>query len=381
MNMDRSQISGTRFMFTIICFLQSSALLTSFLSSITKQDSWLPVLFSIVFTVPLILVYRGLMVAFPDKTLLGMFDAVYGPVLGKILGICYVWYFLILSTLNLKDLGDFTKLTVMSETPEVVLMLLCVFVVIWAIRHGLKVVTRYSALFTFVQFFIVIISIIFMFREIDFKNFLPVFDLPTIQYVQATHIMMTIPVGELVVLLMMTPCVKLSKKAATKYWLLGVGAGMLTLMAVLLRDIGVLGNVMHMFTLPGLVSMRLVSLGEALSRVEILFAVALMMLMFFKVTILCYAATIGIAHLFKTKDYQYLALVIGIFVVIIAPILYPNGVAHMQSARKITPFMWTPFEIILPLLTLILAKIRKLPKKEEKPQIQKQEVQHAWDGS
>ncbi|MDR1630615.1 MAG: endospore germination permease [Oscillospiraceae bacterium] len=381
MKIDQSQISSTRFMYTIAFFLQSSALLTAFLSSITEHDSWIPVLIGGVLCIPLILVYRSLMVNFPENTLLGMLDTVYGPVVGKILGVGYVWFFLTLSALNLTDLGDFTKITVLTETPSMILAIFCVLVVVWAVRHGVKVVTRYSALFTITEFFIVFISTLLLFDKIDLKNFLPMFQLEPIKYIHSTHIIATIPIGELVVLLMLTPSVKLSRKTATKCWFLGVGMGMITLLVVLMRDIAVLGNTMRMFALPGLVTMRLIHLGESLSRVEILFAVALMMLLFFKVAVLCYVSTIAIAQMFKTKKYKNLALIVGIFVVYYGTILYPNNVEHVVISQEMMPFFWGIFEIVIPILTLVIAKIRKLPKKQPEKQKQKQEVQHAWDGS
>jgi len=365
MRIDKGQISGTRFMFTIAFFLQSSALLTSFLSGVTKHDSWLAVVFGMVICTPLIWLYRTLMVMFPEKNLIQILDEVYGPVVGKIFGIGYVWFFITLTSLNLTDLGDFAKITMMRDTPHAVLTLLCMLAAVWAVRHGIKVVTRYGALFTFIDFAIVGISVVLLINQIDFRNLLPMLDLPAMKYVQSTHIIATIPLGELVIFLMITPNVKLSRREVTKYWFLGVGMGMLTVLVVLLRDITVLGNTLHLFTLPGLVTLRLVNLGEALSRIEILFAVALIMLLFFKITFLCYVSVIAIAQILKVKEYPRLALALGALIVTYGITLYPNPMQHAAAARQIQPIVWTLFEILLPLLTFIIAKVRKLPKVPE----------------
>ncbi len=361
MKIDPSQISKNRFMFSIACFLQSSALLTAFVSGVTKQDSWLAVLIGIVLCMPLIYLYRTLMVMFPGKNYMQVLEDVFGPVPGKILGIAYVWFFITLAALNLEDLGDFTKVTVLKDTPHIILAVMCILVAVLAVRHGLKVVARYSSVFTIVEFSIVAVSIILLLGQYDFQNFLPIFDLPPIKYVQGAHIIATIPFGELVVFLMITPNVNLSRRDATKCWFWGVGMGMLTLLVVLLRDIAVLGNTMSLFALPGLMSMRLVFLGQALSRVEIIFAVALIMLLFFKITFLYYISTIAIAQLFRTTQYKRLALVTGALILAYMPTLYSNSVEHAASGREIVPFAWTIFEILIPLLAFIVAKFRKLP--------------------
>lgn len=363
MKIDNAQISGSRLMFAIAFFLQSSALLTAFIAGITKQDTWISLALGILFSLPLIYVFKALMVLFPDKHFLEVLDTVYGPLLGKILGIAYLWYFVTLTGLNLRDLADFAKITVMTETPSLVLTLLCMLVVVWAVRHGLRVVTQYGPLFTFVEFSIVILTILLMANQMDIHNFLPVFSQPFFKYVHSTHLVLTIPFGELVVFLMCTPCVKFSQRNAARCWFGGVAMGMLTILAVQLRDISILGSAISMYTLPGLIVLRLVNLGQALSRMEILFSAALMMLLYFKIAVLTYASTIAAAHLFKTTAYKRLALIMGVLIVAYAPTLFQSSVEHTISAWETTPFIWTPFEILFPLITLIVAKLRKLPQK------------------
>ncbi len=365
MRIDKTQISGTQFMFTVALFIQASALLTSFLTSVTMQDSWLVVLFGAVFCLPLIWLYMTLMVMFPERNLLQILDEVYGPAAGKIIGIAYAWFFGTLTALNLQDLGNFAKLTVMAETPHVVLTIMCVAVAAWAVRYGLQVVTRYGALFVVIDFGIVAASLLLVLNQIDPQNFLPMFDQPVIKYVQGTHIITTIPFGELVAFLMITPNVRLSRRDTAKYLFGGFALGGLILLVVLLRDIAVLGNTLHLFALPGLVTLRIVNLGDALSRMEILFAVALIMLLFFKITFLYYVTTITIAQLTKVKIYRHLVLAVGALIISYGPTLYPNPVKHVTSAQETTPVIWTLFEILLPLLTLIVARLRKLPKVTE----------------
>ncbi|MEA5016408.1 MAG: endospore germination permease [Candidatus Limiplasma sp.] len=362
MRIDKSRISGTRFMFAIAFFLQSSALLTSFLAGITMQESWIPVVAGFVVCIPLIYLYRTLMLRFPDQNYFQVLTTVYGPVVGKVIGALYLWFFFTLTTLNVGDIGDFIKLTVLPETPHVMLTLCCVLVAVWAVRNGLRVVTRYGSVFTVIEFLIVAVSIILVSNQIKLTNFLPVFAQPAAKYIQGIHITSTIPIGETVVFLMLVPCVKkLSPREATKYWFCGVAMGIAVLLAALLRDIAVLGNTIHFFSLPGLVTLRLVNLTEALSRMEIIFTIAIMMLLFFKIAVLIYVSTIATAQLFETTQFKRLALIIGIFVVAYGPTLYPSSVEHSMSAHTVEPVVWTLFEIILPLLTFLIAKIRKLP--------------------
>jgi spore germination protein KB len=195
-------------MFSVACFIQASALLATFISTVTLQDSWLVLLFGAVLCLPLIWLYRTLMVMFPDQNLLQILVEVYGPVVGKVIGVAYIWFFFTLASLNLTDLGNFTKLTIMQETPNMVLALMCVLVSAFAVRNGIKLVTRYSTLFAVITFILLSIGIILILNQIKLENFLPMFDQPFGKYVQGIHIISTIPFGELVVLLMIHPYVK-----------------------------------------------------------------------------------------------------------------------------------------------------------------------------
>jgi spore germination protein KB len=263
--------------------------------------------------------------------------------------------------LNVGELANFTQLTIMAETPDVVLMLICMLVAAWAVRYGIKVVTQYSPLFTVISFAILAVSILLVLDQIDLQNFLPMFDLPAIKYVQGTHIITTIPLGELVVFLMITPNVKLPRRDATKYLFGGFALGGINLLFVKLRDIAVLGNMFHLFTLPSLVVLRLVNLGTAFTRMEILFAVVLIMLLFFKITFLYYVSVIAVAQLMKVKSYRRIVLAMGALIVAYGLTMNPNPLQYVASARETTPIVWTLFEILVPLLTYIIAKLRKLP--------------------
>ena len=362
MRIDKGQITGNQFLFTIVCYLKASSLLTAFVAGVALQDSWLVSLFAIALCLPLMWLYRSLMVLFPDRNLIQILEDVYGKAAGKALGVLYLWFFITLTALSLMDLGDFSKLTIMEETPVTVLVVLCILVAAGAVGYGIKVVVRYSLLFAVVAYVILILSVLLVLNQVNLQNFLPMFDLPLKKYIQGTHIAITIPFGELVMLLMITPNVKLSRRDLTKYLFLGFVLGGLTFLIVMLRDVSVLGNTIQLFTIPTLVTIRTVNLGPSLSRMEILFAIELIMLLFFKIMFQYYILVIMAAQLLKVKAYRHLVLAMGALLIAYGLTLYPNPVVHAASAHEIVPTVWTVFEILLPLLTLIVAKLRKLPK-------------------
>jgi len=365
MRIDKGRISGLQFMFLIACYYQASSLLTAFQTGVTKQDTWIMVLIGSILSLPFLWAVRTLMVTFPDKNLIQILSEVYGPVIGKILGLLYLWYFLTVASLNLMDLADFTKGTIMTRTPSPVMAAVCILVASIAVRRGIRLVAKYGPLFTIIAAFIFVLSTLLVVNQIKLEHYLPIFSLPPKKYLQGAHISTTIPFGEHITFLMIHPAALLSRRDTGKYLFLGFAVGALTLFITTLRDIGVLGNTVDLFTVPSLMTLRLVHVGPTISRTEILFSVIFMILLFFKITVLFYVTVLTVAQLFNIKSYQHLILTVGSLIVVYGITLYPNPQKHAASAQEVEPVIWTLFELFIPLLTSIVAKIRKLPKVKE----------------
>ncbi|MCR1897512.1 endospore germination permease [Irregularibacter muris] len=365
MRIDKGGISTFQFMFSIACFILASSLLTAFITSITKQDSWIVVIFGFLVGLLFIWIYMALMKNFPNKNLVEINDLVYGPMVGKIFSCIYVYFFLTLSSLNLKDLGDFIGAAIMPDTPTIVILISFMYICAWAVKSGIQVVTRYSMFFTLIALSIIIITIFLTLNHMDFNNFLPIFRQPTVKYVQGTHIITVIPFGELVVFLMITPNIKIPNKGIKKYFILGFLIGGIGMILVVLRDIAVLGNTITLFSLPSFETLRLTSVSATLSRMEVLFAVILIILYFFKICFLYYVTVLAISQIFKLDSYKNLVIGVGVIIIIYSFNVYSSIIQHIEYGSNITPFQWLIYEFLLPLITLIVAKIRKLP--EELP--------------
>lgn len=362
---DKGRITSARMMFTIVCFIQASSLLTAFMTSVTKQDSWIAITICIFVYLPFLFVYRALIIKFPGMNLLQVFEEVFGKLIGKFVGLLFVWFFFTLAALNLTDLGVFARETLMEETPIAVLVVVCALVCTMAVRNGIRAVAWYSALYMVVSFLLIAASILLVLNRFRLDNFLPMFDQPFFKYVQSVHIIATIPFGELIAFLMITPNVDFTSRSVTRSLFLGFLLGALTIVATVVRDTAVLGNTMHLFALPSLVALRMVQLGDALTRMEILFAVALIMLLFVKITFLLYVAVLSLAQLTGARSYKHLTLISAAFLVVYGQTLYSDQLQHALSAQEIVPVAWSFFEFLVPLLALLIALMRKLPAKKE----------------
>jgi spore germination protein KB len=363
MKVENAKISATQFMFSIVIFIRSSSLLSAFFFSITKQDSWLIVLFGTVVCIPLLWVYVALAKQYPDKSLIQINDEVFGRIGGKIVSVFYIWFFFTLTTLNLRDLGGFVNKSIMILTPNTVIISIFIILCAWSVYYGLEVVTRYSIVFTIISTAILIVSILATFNIMNFENFLPIFHQPVNSYIHGTHIISTIPFGELVVFLMIAPNVEGKEKGLAKYFYGGFFIAALLILLVILRDTAVLGNMLEFLSLPSFEALRLATLFETISHIEILFAVLLILFLFFKISILFYTSILAVSHFFKIKSYRPLILPASALIVVYSITIFENVIMHTTISRGTTPFFWAFIEMILPFITLMVSYIKKAIKK------------------
>lgn len=358
MSADKGKITPVQYMFAIACFLQGSGLLTAYVSSISGQDTWIVALLAMVLCVPAFAIYTALMKGFPTLNMMQINDRVFGKRLGQVFSILYLLFFLTLTSLNLNEVTGFIRLTVMHTTPALWIAVPFMAVCALTVRAGLKVVVRYSFMFSMLSILVVVIGSAFMLGLMDIDNFLPVLDQPFGSYLQGANILLTIPFGEIVVIGMFFPRVEKSRRGVVFFTVAGFAIGFVTVLAIILRDTAVLGNALSLFVLPSFETLRMVTLTQTMGRMEVLFAAILLILSFFKVTLLYYVTAKALGHILGMEDYHPLVLSLGVVITIYAFIIMPSTGMQAEHAQRVIPLIWVVFEFLLPLITLVCARMR-----------------------
>ena len=195
------------------------------------------------------------------------------------------------------------------------------------------------------------------------ENFIPIFEISLNKYIHATHIITAIPFGDVIIFLMIIPNVKLDHKKTKKYFFIGFFIGVVSLLIVVFREIAVLGDSISLFTFPSYETIKLINLGDAFTRLEIIIAFVIVLLSFSKVVILFYISVIAFAQIFNLKSFKAYVLSIGLIITIYSLNIYSSASKHDFAASNIHPFFWTFMNIILPFLTLLIILLRRLNKR------------------
>jgi spore germination protein KB len=200
--------------------------------------------------------------------------------------------------------------------------------------------------------------------HIDLNNLLPIFDLPMGKLLYAAHNAASFPFNETITFLMVLAFLEKPVKgfSAISSGLLIAG---LMLILVAARDVAVLGQMDYLYHYSPYVATQAIELGDILTRVEVLVAINLVTMGFIKISVLFYGTVLGLAQVFKLHSYRPLILPIGILMVILSLTQSSNTAEIVNFFDNIYPIYVFPFQIGIPLITLIVAKLRRLPQKGE----------------
>ncbi len=356
----RNAVPSSQYRLLVTAFVVGSSLLLSFIDNMVRQDAWLVVVISFLFAFPFLAVYVLLAKKLPGKNLMEINDAVFGPVIGKIMSLLYLGYFFILISFNVLDMADFYIGSVMRETPKMPLIAIALAVAGYGVCKGIRTIAKAGFLSVAFTIITILATSALLIKDMDLSNFLPVMEAPKHTLAQSIHIFAALPYCEAFVLMMVMPSVGNGEKVG-RTTLAGAFIGMLLLLLISVRNTAVLGPTTALFATNSYMAVRLIDVGEFFTRVELFVAISLIGALFIKVMVLLYAMITGFKTVFGLKSATALIVPVGGLITVLATIAFSSTVSHAYAGMRYHAFFPLLFEFILPPVTLLVACIRKLP--------------------
>ena len=361
MKIEKGEISSSQLMFMIIGFIQASNLLLVLTGGIVSHDGWLAILAALGIAIPIVFCYAALAKEFPGKNLIQINDIIYGAYLGKLISVSYIFFFLSLVSLDLRFFSDFLITYIMPETPIWAILVMLTLVSSWAVRGGIEVIARCSFIIIVIASTVILLTFAFLLGDMEFTNLLPILDLPLKDFIQGTHIILSIHYLEIVAFFMVMAFVNKPKQVKLPM-LSGLILGGVSLLILEVRNIAVLGSIADIVTSPSFVAARYISVAEVFTRLEMFVAIMLITTVFLKVSILYYAVVLGLAQTLKLRSYLPLVTPIGIIAIFLAIITADSSMEQLYAGMYTWPVLVLPLQL-LPVFTLFIVKSRKIFKK------------------
>lgn len=368
MNLEKGKISTLELSFLMLGVMLGALQVTGSAAVLAKQDTGLTILAAFFEGLMMVLIWLRLMGKFPDKNLVQINEIVFGPFLGKLITISYLWFFFHITSANLILISNFISI-ILPETPLIVFTIVFTIVCASAVRNGLEIIARCSVVLIPITIMVIIVSFFLLLNRADFSNFLPLFQTPPQEFFKTTHIVSTVTYGEVVVFLMLIPFITKGKGdkvlAVRKALILSFGLATFSFLVVIIRNISVLGSTISILYRPSFQAVRLINIAEFLSRMEILIVLNELTMSFLKISLMYYVVVLGLAQLFKMKSYLPLVLPTGGLLINISILLFDFSLEYNNFATEVFPYYSLPFEVFIPLLTIVITKLRGLPKERE----------------
>ncbi|QVK18391.1 endospore germination permease [Mycoplasmatota bacterium] len=348
--LDKVKISSFQLSVLIIGFtLGSSTIFNP--AFMAGSDAWMVIVLSLLSGIVLIAIFSYISILNPGKTLIGILTDVFGKIIGKFIAGLYIWYFIHLLSLVIRNFMEFISATIYYETPMLFISSILVLVCAYKIKKGLEVMARVAELLIPIIIMIIFLLLITLISKYDVSYFFPVLDKGLKPVLKASFLMMTFPYGELVAFLMIFPHLNKQKNVFKIASISVILAGLL-LLVVTLRTLLVLGPMMvSRIIYPSFISVKFVP--EI--HIEVLSAINLLIGGATKGCVLFYSIVMGIAQILKLDDYKPFVLPISTILVGLSLWLYESFYEQLSWAEEIYPFYALPFQIIIPIYVLIIS--------------------------
>lgn len=356
--MNKEVISDKQGIILVILFILGSTVLVG-TGGAAKKDMWLAMILTTIITIPLVLVYSRLLSMFHGKNIFDITEILFGKVLGKVIILLYTWYALHLGALVLDNYGEFISIVGLPETPRAVPVMFFSFLSIWTAKEGVEVLGRWGQLFLAFILFTMFITVFFAIPKMDINNIRPVMEDGAQPLLKGTFGIFAFPFAETVLFTMITPCFK-EKKSPYVIYLKGILLGGLILVIIALRNLLTIGTYkigIHYY--PSYIAVGRINIGEFIQRSQILITVAFLISGFAKISVCLLGMVNGVAKLFNLKDYRNIVIPSAILMFNLSFFVYRNILETIKWAPNVYPYYASIFQVFLPVITYIVAIIRK----------------------
>lgn len=119
-----------------------------------------------------------------------------------------------------------------------------------------------------------------------------------------------------------------------------------------------LGDLSSKLYFPAHVAVSRISVGDFLQRIELSVAVVFVTGAFIKSSICLFVSCQGVAKLFKLNEYRSIVIQMGLLMIYLSYALYDSIIEMRTWAMQIYPYYAIPFQVILPLIILLIAEIK-----------------------
>jgi len=346
---------------SVILIASRVAFLTVFLHVFENhthpKDAWLSATLSSIIALFITVMIVFLSKRHPDLSFVEMCMELLGTWGGRLVSFIYLWFFLHIAYLSVRQFSEVIHMTMMPETPVSFLNIVMTIAIIFTVTRGLKAIAQTSSLTVPISIALILFTLILFIKDIRMEALLPVME-KGIKPVLFGSLVPAILYGESLLILVFFPYVKDKHNMLSLSIIASIFSSILFIFVTIIV-ISVFGaNEAKKITFPLFSLTKIMSISNI--RYEALMIYVWTVLLFVKATIYFYASVISIGQWLSLKSYKGLIIPVGVFILIFS-------FEAFESTRDIINFFSQKYyillaytiEILVPLLLIFISILRK----------------------
>jgi spore germination protein KB len=320
------------------------------------QDMWMSPIWSSVIGFLAVFLACKLNELYPKYTLIEYSELILGKVLGKMLGAVYLFFYLHISGIIVREYGEFVAGTFLPHTPMLFVFGTMILVCSFAVYGGLEVIGRCSEIIVPVVLLLYLVIFILLIKDLNIQNMFPILE----NGLAPSFIGSVVPqswFSEYFLITFFLPYLTDQKKGL-KWGMFSVASVMFFMVLTNFTSLLLFGRLSSLLTYPVMVATRYISVAEFLEHLEAIVMAIWVAGTFVKITVFYYSLVLGTAQWLKLSDFRPLVFPIGFLLIGFGVWSAPNlqELSHFLSTSA--AFYFLSIQIIIPVILLLIAYIR-----------------------
>jgi spore germination protein KB len=327
-----------------------------------KRDAWIVILFSLLVSCGLVWLFTELQKYYPQDTLAGLLTSLLGKVIGWPLALLYALVYIFNVTRNVSEFGVLINMTFLQSTPKSVIMVILLAIIIYILFLGIETFARLTEIIMPAVLILIILIYIMVIASgrVNLKQLTPVFENGIMPILKASYpVGINFPFG-LVFVFMQIWHYTQPKEAIRKTTYFAVIISGLILSFTMIFMVATLGtNFAADATVPFLEIIKLINIGKILTNLDAIGVIMIFIGGLYLAILFFYSASVILSALFKIKNFRWVMIPLGIFILWYANVYEPNYPTHI---KYLVPQYWqqfVPLHNIIPILLLLIFGLKK----------------------
>lgn len=355
-------ISPRQFTCLVACYIQGSLLSMMYYYQRSGHDAWLMFALGGILFVPLIFVYCRLLHHSGGKSLPDMLTHSFGLYAGKVFTLAYLIYFIYLAAFSLRQAAQFINIDILIEVPIWVPILLMALVCWYGSSQGVRFFGATAPILCVGFFLLLILLTAFLFPLLQPRFLFPMLNGTLEEYLMPVLIPFVMPFGELICMTVFMGKVQVDsqrKMPLAKHFFRGFLLGFVFVLVVLLRDTLVLGPFASILSYPAYEVIRFASIGSVVTRIESIFNLPFLFILFFRISIQLWCAMQLMQSIVPSGKGRLICGVTTLLVTASAYIFASSNVAMLNKAITWMPLFFLLPQVVIPVGMLLGSWVRR----------------------